>query len=399
MEVATVFPKLEADTILNRIDRQRELLHLSRNDVATIAELNPLSFINNFKKHKVPKFNDLYRISNALGITFDSLVAEEEPAYTSDKNNVIYWLQLSEKETRQNSLLLRNPDKNAIVRAFNSLSRELDASNLIKNHKAATTSDEYRFCIFYDFMRAEEVDGLFLTDDIIQIIREFYSLKEARPPVMELYKAYLEMTITLWQYSYLPVAAIWQVIDDRISSKYDFKSKFYKDSGISSRSYSEYQNAMTTKASPSTDTMLKAMKLLDIDNVDEAIRFRIPEASDEHTHSNLSSFINFEALSNKILRTELKTIPYLAQFIDAIFSLGFNDLAQIKSLTDAAAEKPYSEYSAEKWSVTSSWDYEAEPVDVAPPDLPDTLLIFDYGKDPLHPGHAPTEKQEDKENH
>lgn len=399
MEVATDFPKLEADTILNRIDRQRELLSLSRNDVAAIAELNPLSFINNFKKHKVPKFNDLYRISNALGITFDSLVAEEEPEYTSDKNNVIYWLQLSEKETRQDGLLMRIPDKNAIVRAFNSLSRELDASNLIKNHKAAATSDEYRFCIFYEFMRAEKVDGLFLTDDIIQIIREFYALKKFRPPIMELFNAYLEMTITLWQYSYLPVAAIWQAIDDRISSKYDFKSKFYKDSGISSRSYSEYQNAMTTKASPSTDTMLKAMKLLDIDNVDEAIRSRIPEASDEHTHSNLSSFINFEALSNKTLQTELKTIPYLAQFIDAIFSLGFNDLAQIKSLTDAAAEKPYSEYSSEKWSLPLVSVNNPEPEDIEPPDSPDTLLMLDYGKDPLHQKYTPAKEQEDKENH
>ena len=80
-----------------------------------------------------------------------------------------------------------------------------------------------------------------------------------------------------------------------------------------------------TKASPSTDTMMKALKLLDIDNVDETIRSRIPEASDEHPHSNLSSFVNFVPLSNEILKKDLKTIPYLAQFIDAIFSLGFKD--------------------------------------------------------------------------
>ena len=72
--------------------------------------------------------------------------------------------------------------------------------------------------------------------------------------------------------------------------------------------------------------MMKAVKLLDIDNVDESIRSRIPEAYDEHTHSNLGSFVNFEPLSNEILKKDLKTIPYLAQFIDAIFSLGFNDL-------------------------------------------------------------------------
>lgn len=142
-----------------------------------------------------------------------------------------------------------------------------------------------------------------------------------------------------------------KTIDDKISSKYDFKSKFYKDSD-SSRSYSEYQDATTTMASSSTDTMMEVLKLLDIDNVDESIRSRIPEASDEHTHSNLSSFVNFEPLSNEILKKDLKTIPYLAQFIDAIFSLGFNNLVQIKSLTDAATEKPYSEYISEKWTLT-----------------------------------------------
>lgn len=388
----TDFPKLEADTILNRIDKQREILHLSRNDVASIAGLNPLSFINNFKKHKVPKFNDLYRISNALGITFDSLVSDEEPAYVSDKTNVIYWLLLSGKELIQSSLLLRSPDKNAIVRAFNSLSEGLDAVTLIRKPEAAVTSDEYRFCIFHEFMLAEEVDELFLTDEIIQIIRESYSLKRLRKPVIELYKAYLEMTITLWQYSYLPVAAIWQAIDDRISLKYDYKSKFYKDSGISSRSYSEYQDAMTTKASPSTDTMMKALKLLDIDNVDEAIRARIPDASAEYTHSNLSSFVNFEPLSNEILKKDLKTIPYLAQFIDSIFSLGFNDLAQIKSLTDSATKTPYSDYCSDKWTLTLTPGYESAPEDVAPPNLPGKLLMLDYGKDPIHTQYTPEKK-------
>ena len=147
-----------------------------------------------------------------------------------------------------------------------------------------------------------------------------------------------------------------------------------------------------TKASPSTDTMMKALKLLDIDNVDETIRSKIPEASDEHTHSNLSSFVNFEPLSNEILKKALKIIPYLAQFIEAIFSLGFNDLVQIKSLTDAATEKPYSEYSLEKWTLTLPWDHEPEPADVAPPDLPDTLLMYDYGKDPIHTQHTHEKK-------
>ena len=110
--------------------------------------------------------------------------------------------------------------------------------------------------------------------------------------------------------------------------------------------------------------MMKALKLLDIDNVDEAIRARISEASDKHTHSNLSLFVNFEPLSNEILKKDLKTIPYLAQFIDSIFSLGFNDLAQIKSLTDAPIQTPYSDYCSDKWTLTLTPGYESAAEDV-----------------------------------
>ena len=356
MEVVMDFPKLEADTILSRIDKQRELLHLSRNDVASVAGINQLSFLNNFKKHKIPKFNDLYRISNALGIKFDTLVAEKEPEYLTDKNNIIYWTTLTDKDILQNSQLLQNSDKNAIVRAFNSLSKGLDAGNLIRNPETAVTSDEYRFCIFYEFLCAEEIDGLFLMNEIIHIIRKALGVDDSRISTFRLRIVFYEMAISLWQYSYLPVAAIWQTIDDKISSRYDFKSKFYKDSGISSRSYSEYQDATTTMASPSTDTMMKAMKLLDIDEVDEAIRFRIPETFGEYSNSDISLYVYFNTMSDEMLKADLKTVPYLAQFMDAIFSLGFKDLAQIKNLTDAAARNPYSNFSSDKSATTRTPD-------------------------------------------
>lgn len=55
-----------------------------------------------------------------------------------------------------------------------------------------------------------------------------------------------------------------------------------------------------------------------------------------------------------------------------------------------ATEKPYS---SEKWTLTLPWDYEPEPVDVvAPPNLPDTLLMLDYGKDTIHTQHTPEKK-------
>ena len=352
MGSATVFPKLAADTILNRIDKQREFLHLSRNDVASVAGINQLSFINNFKKHKIPKFNDLYRISNALGITFDTLVAEKEPEYLTDKNNVIYWTTLTEKDTLPNSQLMQNSDKNAIVRAFNSLSEGLDAGNLIRNPETAGTSDEYRFCIFYEFLRAEEVDGLFLMSEIIHVLNKAFGVEDFQISTFSLQMAFYEMANSLWLHSYLPVASIWQTIDDKISSRYDFKSNFYKDSGISSRSYSEYQDATTTMASPSTDTMLKILKLLDIDNVDEAIRSRIPETFDTPSLSNISSYVNYEPMTNETLKITLKTVPSLAQFMNGIFSLGFKDLARIKNLTDAAVRNPYSNFNSDRSTAT-----------------------------------------------
>ena len=356
MGIATDFPKLAADTILNRIDKQREFLHLSRNDVASVAGINQLSFINNFKKHKIPKFNDLYRISNALGITFDTLVAEKEPEYLTDKNNVIYWTTLTEKDTLPNSQLMQNSDKNAIVRAFNSLSEGLDAGNLIRNPETAGTSDEYRFCIFYEFLRAEEVDGLFLMSEIIHVLNKAFGVEDFQISTFSLQMAFYEMANSLWLHSYLPVASIWQTIDDKISSRYDFKSNFYKDSGISSRSYSEYQDATTTMASPSTDTMLKILKLLDIDNVDEAIRSRIPETFDTTSLSNISSYVNYEPITNETLKATLKTVPSLAQFMNGIFSLGFKDLARIKNLTDAAVRNPYSNFNSDRSTATRTSD-------------------------------------------
>lgn len=354
MEVATDFPKLEADKILSRIDKQREMLHLSRNEVASIAGINQLSFINNFKKHKVPKFNDLYRISNAIGITFDSLVAENDPEYLLDKNNIVYWLSLTDKETSSSSQLMQNSDKNAIVRAFNSLSKGLDAGNLIRNPESAVTSDEYRFSIFYEFLRAEEVDGLFLMSEIIHVLNKAFGVEDFQMSTFSLQMSFYEMAISLWLHSYLPVAAIWQTIDDRISSRYDFKSQFYKDSGISSRSYSEYQNATTTMASPSTDTMLKVMKLLEIDNIDEAIRSAIPETIEEPPLSSIGFYVNYEPVTDEILKATLKTVPSLALFINGIFSLGFKDLARIKNLTDAAVRNPYSNFNSNKSTATHS---------------------------------------------
>lgn len=356
MGIATDFPKLAADTILNRIDKQREFLHLSRNDVASVAGINQLSFINNFKKHKIPKFNDLYRISNALGITFDTLVAEKEPEYLTDKNNVIYWTTLTEKDTLPNSQLMQNSDKNAIVRAFNSLSEGLDAGNLIRNPETAGTSDEYRFCIFYEFLRAEEVDGLFLMSEIIHVLNKAFGVEDFQISTFSLQMAFYEMANSLWLHSYLPVASIWQTIDDKISSRYDFKSNFYKDSGISSRSYSEYQDATATMASPSTDTMLKILKLLDIDNVDEAIRSRIPETFDTPSLSNISFYGNYEPMTNETLKATLKTVPSLAQFMNGIFSLGFKDLARIKNLTDAAVRNPYSNFNSDRSTATRTSD-------------------------------------------
>ena len=45
-------------------------------------------------------------------------------------------------------------------------------------------------------------------------------------------------------------------------------------------------------------------------------------------------------------------------------------------------------YSSDKWTLTLTPDYEPEPEDVTPHDLPNTLLLLDYGKDPIPPAHT-----------
>ena len=112
---------------------------------------------------------------------------------------------------------------------------------------------------------------------------------------------------------------------------------------------------------------MKAMKLLDIDNVDKAIRSRIPETFNEYSNSDISLYVYFDTMSDETLKADLKTVPYLAQFMDAIFVLGFKDLVQIKDLTDAA-KNPYSTFSADKSAITCVSDDEPKCVSTNEPE-------------------------------
>lgn len=109
-------------------------------------------------------------------------------------------------------------------------------------------------------------------------------------------------------------------------------------------------------ASPSADTMLKILKILDIDNIDEAIRSRIPETFNAPPLNNISFYVNYEPMTNETLKATLKTVPSLAQFMNGIFSLSFKNLARIKNLTDAAVRNPYSNFNSDRLTATRTSD-------------------------------------------
>lgn len=113
-------------------------------------------------------------------------------------------------------LILQNSDKNTIVNVFNSFSKGLNASNLIRNPETAQLQMNIDSAYsMSSCVQKRSTDSL--RNEIIHIIRKALSLDDLRISAFNLHMAFFEMTISLWQYSYLPVAAIWQAIDNKIS--------------------------------------------------------------------------------------------------------------------------------------------------------------------------------------
>ena len=349
-----VYDDLDADVVLERIETQRMQLGLSRNEVAVQAGILPSTFLSNFKKHKIPMFADLFRIAAALGVPVDALLYGYKCKNDSyeDTNNILYWVTKSGGVPAASSLLMHCSDKTAICKTLQVLN-DNSTKGVLSDPLICETSDDLCLSVFISFLRAEEVDAIHIYKCVMKILEEGYvSRYDYLRPLVTLLMEMQELENCLWDYKHLPVEYLWKEIDKKVknSSVYSNKTKFLNDSGINSRTYSDYYDATRTKSSPSTETVWKVCALLNLGDLDTRIRSHLPGIGTHLENSTITKLIKTYEIQNDVLKENLKSLPFLAQFFDAIFSLGYGGLNQINKIAAGARITPYSDmmYSTER---------------------------------------------------
>lgn len=342
-----VYDDLNADVVLERVETQRMQLGLSRNEVAVQAGILPSTFQSNFKKHKIPMFADFFRIAAALGVPVDTLLygyKHKDDSY-DDHQNILHWIMKSGGTPSTTSLLMHCSDKTAICKTIQILNDSC-TKNVLSDSLVYETSDDLCLSVFISFLRAEEVDAIHIYNCAMKILEEEYVSKfDDLQPLGKLLMEMQEMENCLWDYKHLPVEYLWREIDKEVKSSviYSNKTKFLNDSGINSRTYSDYYEATRTKSSPSTETVCKVCALLNLGDLDTKIRSHLPEIGTHLENSTITKLINTYEVQNEALKENLKSLPFLAQFFDAIFYLGYGGgLSQINKITAGARITPYS---------------------------------------------------------
>ena len=115
---------LNAKTILKRMETQREMMGMTRQDISYLTDIPYSTLTNNFQKNKVPMFDDLYRMSLSIGMPMDELVSEEEPAYSLNKDNMLYWKEFTPSRSFSETFIQAFPDKVALARTFNAMAQK-----------------------------------------------------------------------------------------------------------------------------------------------------------------------------------------------------------------------------------------------------------------------------------
>ena len=165
---------------------------------------------------------------------------------------------------------------------------------------------------------------------MVNKINDFYSITSDEPLVIiDYFLANSQMAASLWGYPFLAVQNLWRSIDDIVSEKYVTLSAFLKDAGINSLTYSKYLNACSSHASPETETVWRVCSLLGIDDIDGAIRSKLPEIPSQSSNPYQKVGLIPHTVEDPSLKENLKSLPYLAMFFDSLFSLSYNVLSDI----------------------------------------------------------------------
>ena len=335
---------LNAKTILKRMETQREMMGMTRQDISYLTDIPYSTLTNNFQKHKIPMFDDLYRISLSIGMPVDELVSEDEPAYSLNKDNMLYWKEFIPSHSFSGTFIQAFPDKVALARTFNAMAQKSDPFQTLghNNHKQKSIDDLRFLCIFHT-LTTYEVDSIFLFMKMSQLVNDFFSNTNPDNP-LTLYDyrtAQKEMALSLWAFPCMSVQNLFQVINEKFPSKFPNLSAFLKEAKLNSQTYGKYLKASEQSSTPGTDTVYRICKLLDIRDIDNTIRSLLPDIPSESDNVGIPAGILPHAIEDEVLMETLKPLPYLAMFYDCVFSLSYDMLWEIALQIYSALSHPY----------------------------------------------------------
>lgn len=334
---------LKAKTVLTRLEKQRESMGMTRFDISMQTGVPYATITNSFSKQKTLKFNDLYLLSIDLGIPVDNLISEKESDYKSNKDNILYWKEQYPHRYFEDSLLFRIPDKIAISKTLAALSQDLDIPLTLRMDVMNKDINQLKLYIFYHFLSLGDMDSLFIFSLMGKHIRDFFSIS-AKGDANTLYALFMAenlLSISLWGYPYMAVQNLWMTIDQAIPNRYFTKSQFLKEAALNSQTYKRYLEASKESSTPGIETVKRSCSLVGINDIDSAIRSKLPEIPSSSSTSGISFGILPHAIETRALAKNLKTLPYLAMFFDALFSLNYDSLFEIALQINSALNHPY----------------------------------------------------------
>ena len=321
--------KLDVASIMKTIERQQKDLGMTRQDLMAITDIPYATLTSCIQKNTLPRFNDLYLISLAIGIPIDTLLTGR--ATNKNLKGDIMWWRPHVSRGIPRRYLLRFPDKIAISKTIEALVEGVSIFVLsLPTADISKSKEELKAAIFFNLLFMDDIFSIFQFADMVKEINKFYVVKtDEAPTIVDYFLANSQMATSLWGYPYLAVQNLWQVVHELIPTKFTSVNAFLKYVGINSQTYNKYLNACTSHASPGVETVLKVCSLLGIDDIDGAIRSKLPDIPSESTNPYQKAGLIPHEIENEALREHLKPLPYLAMFFDAFFSLSYNTLLEI----------------------------------------------------------------------
>lgn len=330
----------ESKEVLEKIESQIERLNMMSHDVAALADINHVTFLNNFKKVKTPKFNDIYRISLAIGMSADQLLYTDSIAPENDPRNIFYWYKNEEKPIDRSSFIAAIPDKIAVADLLCSLNERYQI--------AGKEMDLTRFQLIRNMMLLQEADFIFLYN-IIASKMYYYCNQEPlyveRDNLYDIWSSMRGLYESVWDPKTAITHLYWDTVTKKMHEVFSTRTKFIRASGVSTQACNEY-NDKNGISSPTTETMLKVADLLSIDSIDAAIRDNIEDIKDP---DNISKMYEEPDTPYKItyseIRNHMKTMPKLGIFLDQVLSLNDFDIKYFRDLVGDMIKHPFNSYS------------------------------------------------------